>query len=76
MTNEPKKKPQRPQQTESGPRGDQGPQHEDWVGPDHDPKKHIGRMLKGYYDEYAREPVPEKFRELLKQLEAAEPRKR
>ncbi|HUF44530.1 MAG TPA: NepR family anti-sigma factor [Aestuariivirgaceae bacterium] len=39
-------------------------------------RKHIGRMLKATYDEVAREPVPDKFLDLLKQLEAAEPRKR
>ncbi len=37
---------------------------------------HIGRMLKAMYDEVAREPVPDKFRELLKQLEAKEPQSR
>jgi hypothetical protein len=76
MTNEPRKKPQRPQQTESGPQGSQGPQHGDGVGPDQEAHKHIGRMVKGFFDEVAREPVPDKFLELLKQLEAAEPRKR
>jgi hypothetical protein len=39
-------------------------------------RKHIGRMLKATYDEVAHEPVPDKFLDLLKQLEAAEPRKR
>jgi hypothetical protein len=33
-------------------------------------------MLKATYDEVAQEPVPDKFRDLLKQLEAAEPQKR
>jgi hypothetical protein len=33
-------------------------------------------MLKATYDEVAHEPVPDKFLDLLKQLEAAEPRKR
>jgi hypothetical protein len=75
MTNEPRKKPQRPQQSESGPQGGQGPQHEDGVDPDHEANKHIGRMLKGFYDGVAHQPVPDKFLELLKQLEAAEPRK-
>jgi hypothetical protein len=37
---------------------------------------HIGRMLKAMYDEVAREPVPDRFRELLKQLEAKEPQSR
>jgi hypothetical protein len=76
MTNEPRKKPQRPQPSESGPHGGQGPQHGDGAGPDHEANRHIGRMLKGFYDEVAHEPVPDKFLELLKQLEAAEPRKR
>lgn len=34
---------------------------------------HIGRMLKAMYDEVAREPVPDKFVELLKRLESKEP---
>jgi hypothetical protein len=76
MTNEPRKRAQRPRQTETGPQVGQGPQQEDGVGPNHEAHKHIGRMLKGFYDEVAHEPVPDKFLELLKQLEAAEPRKR
>jgi hypothetical protein len=76
MTNEPRKKPQRPQQTESGSEGGQGRQQEDGADRGHEAHKHIGRMLKGFYDEVAYEPVPDKFLELLKQLEAAEPRKR
>jgi hypothetical protein len=47
-----------------------------WIGLDGETRKHIGRMLKATYDEVAHEPVPDKFLELLKQLEAAEPRKR
>jgi hypothetical protein len=43
---------------------------------DGETRKHIGRMLKATYDEVAHEPVPDKFLDLLKQLEAAEPRKR
>lgn len=43
---------------------------------DSETRKHIGRMLKATYDEVAHEPVPDKFLDLLKQLEAAEPRKR
>jgi len=42
---------------------------------DGEAQKHIGRMLKATYDEIAHEPVPDKFLELLKQLEASEPRK-
>ena len=57
------KQPQRPQ---SG--GDAGLEGE--------ARKHIGRMLKATYDEVAREPVPDKFLDLLKQLEAAESQKR
>lgn len=38
-------------------------------------QKHIGRMLKAVYDEVAREPVPDKFLDLLRQLEAKEPHK-
>ncbi len=35
----------------------------------------IGRMLKAMYDEVAQEPVPDRFRDLLKQLEGKEPSK-
>jgi hypothetical protein len=42
---------------------------------DGEAQKHIGRMLKATYEEIAHEPVPDKFLELLKQLEASEPRK-
>lgn len=31
----------------------------------------IGKRLKGYYDEVATEPVPDRFLELLKELESA-----
>ncbi len=44
-------------------------------GLDGEAQKHIGRMLKATYEEIAHEPVPDKFLELLKQLEASEPRK-
>lgn len=43
---------------------------------DGEAQKHIGRMLKATYDEIAHEPVPDKFLDLLKQLEALEPGKR
>jgi len=46
------------------------------IGLDGETRRHIGRMLKATYDEVAHEPVPDKFVDLLKQLEAAEPRKR
>jgi hypothetical protein len=46
------------------------------LGLDDETRKHIGRMLKATYDEIAHEPVPDKFLDLLKQLEASEPRKR
>ncbi len=59
------KKPKRQQQ------GDQG----NGRGLDGEAQKHIGRMLKATYEEIAHEPVPDKFLELLKQLEASEPRK-
>jgi hypothetical protein len=63
MTDERAKRPQRPQ---AG--GD--------IGLSAEARKHIGRMLKATYDEVVKEPVPDKFRDLLKQLEAAEPQKR
>ena len=55
------------------PRGDQSSNGQ---GLDSETRRHIGRMLKATYDEVAHEPVPSKFLDLLKQLEAAEPRKR
>jgi len=54
----------------------QKPPSGDGIGLDSQTRKHIGRMLKATYDEVAHEPVPDKFLDLLKQLEAAEPRKR
>lgn len=44
-------------------------------GLDVEAQKHIGRMLKATYEQIAHEPVPDKFLDLLKQLEASEPRK-
>jgi hypothetical protein len=44
-------------------------------GLDDEAQKHIGRMLKATYEQIAHEPVPDKFLDLLKQLEASEPRK-
>jgi hypothetical protein len=61
------KQPKRP------PGGDHAPNGQ---GLDSETRRHIGRMLKATYDEVAHEPVPSKFLDLLKQLEAAEPRKR
>lgn len=46
------------------------------LGLDGETRKHIGRMLKATYDEVAHEPVPDKFLDLLKQLEASDQRKR
>ena len=45
-------------------------------GLDGEAQKHIGRMLKATYDQIAHEPIPDKFRALLEQLEASEPNKR
>jgi hypothetical protein len=59
----------RPKRQQSGEQSGNG------VGLDSETRRHIGRMLKATYDEVAREPVPDKFLDLLKQLEAAEPRK-
>lgn len=59
------KKPKRQQQEDQG----------NGKGLDGETQKHIGRMLKATYEEIAHEPVPDKFVELLKQLEASEPRK-
>jgi hypothetical protein len=60
------RQPRRPQSGEQSGNG---------LGLDGEIRKHIGRMLKATYDEVAHEPVPDKFLDLLKQLEAAEPRK-
>lgn len=35
---------------------------------------HIGRKLREYYAEIAAEPVPDRFKALLDQLEGAEPK--
>ena len=61
------RQPKRPQSGEQSGNG---------VALDGETRKHIGRMLKATYDEVAHEPVPDKFRDLLKQLEASETRKR
>ena len=53
-----------------------GEQSGNGSGLDGETRRHIGRMLKATYDEVAHEPVPNKFLDLLKQLEAVEPRKR
>lgn len=37
------------------------------------PNNEIGRKLRQYYDELVSEAVPDRFEELLKQLEQAEP---
>ena len=36
--------------------------------------EHIGRTLKSLFDEVADQPVPEKLRELLRELEQKKPR--
>lgn len=43
---------------------------------DRESQAQIGRMLKAIYDEVAEEQVPDKFLELLKQLEASESEKK
>jgi Anti-sigma factor NepR len=35
-------------------------------------QKHLGRKLKASYDELVRQPVPDKFRQLLEELERQE----
>lgn len=61
----------------SGPKEPNRPQRDrDEEGLDTETRKHIGRLLKATYDEVAQEPVPDKFLDLLKQLEATEPQKR
>jgi len=37
-----------------------------------DIQKHLGRKLKASYDELVRQPVPDKFRQLLEELERQE----
>ena len=58
------------------PKRQQGGDKGNGKGLDGEAQKHIGRMLKATYDEIAHEPVPDKFLDLLKQLEASEPGKR
>lgn len=67
-----KKQPKKDQQPKRQQSGDQG----NGKGLDPEAQKHIGRMLKATYEQIAHEPVPDKFLELLKQLEASEPSKR
>jgi hypothetical protein len=62
------KKDQQPKRKQSGDRGN-------GKGLDPEAQKHIGRMLKATYEQIAHEPVPDKFLQLLKQLESSEPRK-
>ena len=38
--------------------------------------RHLAGMIKATYDKVANEPMPERFRELLGRLDAAEPRGR
>jgi hypothetical protein len=38
-------------------------------------QKAIGNRLRAYYDSVAQEPVPDRFIELLKQLDEKEPRR-
>ncbi len=40
------------------------------LGPDL--RAHIGRKLRAYYDQLAAEPVPDRFKTLLEQLERKE----
>ena len=56
-------------------RNQSGDQPGNGKGLDGEAQRHIGRMLKATYEQIAHEPVPDKFLELLKQLEASEPRK-
>jgi hypothetical protein len=45
-------------------------------GMDMSVERAIGSRLRAYYDEVAREPVPERFTELLKRLDAPESEKK
>jgi Anti-sigma factor NepR len=54
---------------ESG-NGKERPGPEKTIGPD--VQDHLGRKLKASYDELVRQPVPDKFRELLEELERRE----
>jgi Anti-sigma factor NepR len=42
---------------------------------DKDIRNHLGRKLKASYDELVRQPVPDKFRQLLEELERQEKKK-
>lgn len=54
----PDRKRERPPAGETGPAAGDFPIHE-----------HIGRQLRGIFDEVVTQPVPEKFRQLLDELE-------
>jgi len=41
-------------------------------GVDKDVRNHLGRKLKASYDELVRQPVPDRFRQLLDELERQE----
>ncbi len=68
MTDDPRDK--QPKKHQSGAGSGNGRQR------DSETNNHIGRMIRASYDEIAHEPVPEKFLDLLKQLEAQKSRKR
>ena len=71
MTDDSRDKKPKKEQPKRQQGGDQG----NGKGLDGEAQKHIGRMLKATYEQIAHEPVPDKFLDLLKQLEASEPRK-
>jgi hypothetical protein len=58
--------------------GEEGHQREDNCGGEVDPKiqNEIGRHLRAIYDDVISEPVPERFMELLKQLEKSPGKRR
>jgi Anti-sigma factor NepR len=56
-----KRKPERKRERPAG--------EADPVGGDFPIHEHIGRQLRGIFDEVVTQPVPEKFRQLLDELE-------
>jgi len=52
------------------------PEHSNSTGPRPEIYDLIGKRLRGYFDDVASQPVPDRFVELLKQLDEKTPDKR
>ncbi len=58
-------------QGEAGARAGFGRRHQ--TSPGVDVQAYIGRQLRAVYDDVAKQPVPERFLDLMKQLEGVKP---